>query len=65
MMRRITGIDCPMCIDNTESIASFNAVEMPSQVWMLRFVKGKPLTVQSKDNAPVIPLPNTELKKAG
>lgn len=65
MMRRITGIDCPVCIDNTESIASFNAVEMPSQVWMLRFVKGKPLTVQSKDNAPVIPLPNTELKKAG
>ena len=65
MMRRITGIDCPVCIDNTESIASFNAVEMPSQVWMLRFVKGKPLTVQSKDNAPVIPLANTELKKAG
>lgn len=65
MMRRITGIDCPVCIDNTESIASFNAVEMPSQVWMLRFVKGKPLTVQSKDNAPVSPLPNTELKKAG
>lgn len=64
MVRKITGLDCPICIDNTESIAAFNAVSMPSQSLLLRFVKGQPLTVQSVQcrsrNAPV-----RELKKAG
>lgn len=46
MIRRITGKDYPICIDNTESIAAFNDVEMPSQVWLLRVVKGQSLTVQ-------------------
>lgn len=46
MLRRITGRDYPICIDNTESIAAFNDVEMPSQVWLLRVVKGQALTVQ-------------------
>ena len=46
MLRRITGKDYPICIDNTESIAAFNDVEMPSQVWLLRVVKGQALTVQ-------------------
>lgn len=46
MIRRITGKDYPICIDNTESIAAFNDVEMPSQVWLIRVVKGQALTVQ-------------------
>ena len=46
MIRRITGKDYPICIDNTESIAAFNDVQMPTQVWLLRVVKGQSLTVQ-------------------
>lgn len=64
MMRRITGIDCPICIDNTESIGAFNAVPMPSQTLLLRFTKGRPLTVQAKNNAVPHPVVQ-ELKKAG
>ena len=60
MMRRITGIDCPICIDNTESIGAFNAAPMPSQTLLLRFTKGRSLTVQAKDNAQP-----QERKKAG
>ena len=60
MMRRITGIDCPICIDNTESIGAFNATPMPSQILLLRFTRGRPLTVQAKDNAQP-----QELRKAG
>lgn len=51
MIRKITGIDCPICVDNTESIAAFNTVEMPSQSLLLRFVKDQPLTVQSRNKA--------------
>ena len=64
MMRRITGIDCPICIDNTESIGAFNAAPMPSQTLLLRFTKGRPLTVQAKNNAVPNPVVQ-ELKKAG
>lgn len=62
MMRRISGIDCPICVDNTESIAAFNPVEMPSQTLLIRFVKGHPLSVKYRG------IPDrqvTELKKAG
>ncbi len=62
MVRRITGIDCPICIDNTESIAAFNAVDMPSQTLLLRFVKGQPLSVQSKHFARM--QPTEQLAKA-
>ena len=62
MMRRITGIDCPICIDNTESIAAFNNVDMPSQTLLLRFVKGQPLSVQFKNKMQVMPV--QELRKA-
>ena len=61
MMRRLTGIDCPVCIDNTESIAAFHAEDMPSQTLLLRFIKGRPLTVQTRNSA-VSPV--RELKKA-
>lgn len=62
MIRKITGIDCPICVDNTESIAAFNTVEMPSQSLLLRFVKDQPLTVQSRNKARVQNI--SDLRKA-
>lgn len=62
MVRKICGIDCPICIDNTESIAAFNNVPMPTQTILLKFVKGQPLTVQSRNNLQVVN--GAELKKA-
>lgn len=50
MIRKITGLDYPICVDNTESIAAFNSVSMPSQTLLLRFIKGQPLTVQSRNH---------------
>lgn len=49
MLRRITGLDYPICIDNTESIAALNSANLPSQTLMIRFIKDKPLNVQYKD----------------
>jgi len=63
MLRRITGIDCPICIDNTESIASFNLGDMPSQTILLRFVKGQTLKVEVKNKLQVLPT-QEELRKA-
>ena len=62
MVRIICGIDCPICVDNTESIAAFNNVPMPTQTILLRFVKGQELTVQSRNNLQVVN--GAELKKA-
>ena len=64
MIRKITGLDCPICVDNTESIAAFNSVSMPSQTLLLRFVKGQPLAVQSRNNAAAPRPAMQELKKA-
>ena len=63
MVRKICGIDCPICVDNTESIAAFNNVPMPTQTILLKFIKGQPLTVQSRNNLQVVN--GAELKKAG
>ena len=62
MVRKVCGIDCPICVDNTESIAAFNSVPMPTQTILLKFVKGQPLTVQSRNNMNVVN--GGELKKA-
>lgn len=64
MIRKVTGIDCPICIDNTESIAAFNNVPMPSQTLLLRMKKGIPLTVQSRSGEKARPVQVQELKKA-
>lgn len=64
MLRKITGLDYPVCVDNTESIAAFNPVSMPSQTLLLRFIKGQPLTVQFRNNAEVLRGSVQELKKA-
>jgi len=50
MMRKSIGIDCPVFIDNSESISSFNAVEMPSQVFLMRVVKDQALNVRNVKN---------------
>lgn len=63
MIRSITGKDYPLCIDNTESIAAFNNVDMPSQVMLIRVVKGQPLTVKFQNNASVA-YTNEPLRKA-
>ena len=63
MLRRITDVDCPICIDNTESIASFNIEDMPSQAILLRFVKGQALTVDAKNRQQAVPA-QEELPKA-
>ena len=62
MVRKICDIDCPICVDNTESIAAFNNVPMPTQTILLRFVKGQELTVQSRNNLQVVN--GAEFKKA-
>ena len=49
LMRTLTGKDYPVCIDNTESIASFGAAKLPSQVFLLRVAKGQPLTVKAQN----------------
>lgn len=62
MVRKICNIDCPICVDNTESIAAFNNVPMPTQTILLKFIKGQPLTVQSRNKLQVVN--GAELKKA-
>ena len=51
MLRNLTGKDYPICVDNTESIAAFGDSSLPSQVLLLRVVKGQPLTVNSQNRA--------------
>ncbi len=63
MVRAVTGIDCPICIDNTESVAAFHAETMPSQTLLLRFVKGAALSVQVRNADPTAVQPIT-LQKA-
>ena len=48
LMRTLTGKDYPICIDNTESIAAFGDAALPTQVFLLRVVKGQPLTVKAQ-----------------
>ena len=64
LIRRITGKDYPICIDNTESIAAFNEVEMPSQVMLIRVVKGQPLTVKFQNNYTAAVPAHDEMRKA-
>lgn len=64
LIRRITGKDYPVCIDNTESIAAFNDVDMPSQVMLIRVVKGQPLTVKFQNNYTTVVPAENEMRKA-
>ena len=64
MIRKITGKDYPICIDNTESIAAFNDVDMPSQVVLIRVVKGQPLAVKFQNNYTAVVSAGDEVRKA-
>ena len=64
LIRKITGKDYPICIDNTESIAAFNEVEMPSQIMLIRVVKGQPLMVKFKNNYTMTVPAENEMRKA-
>lgn len=64
LIRRITGKDYPVCIDNTESIAAFNDVDMPSQVMLIRVVKGQPLNVKFQNNYTAAVPAENEMRKA-
>ncbi len=48
-LRKLSGIDCPVCVDNKESIGSFGKASMPSQIIMLQFIKGKELSVNFRN----------------
>ena len=64
MIRKITGKDYPICIDNTESIAAFNNVDMPSQVMLIRVVKGQTLAVKFQNNYTAVVSAGDEVRKA-
>ena len=64
MIRKITGKDYPICIDNTESIAAFNDVDMPSQVMLIRVIKGQPLAVKFQNNYTAVVSAGDEVRKA-
>jgi DNA repair exonuclease SbcCD ATPase subunit len=58
LMRRLTGLEYPIFIDNTESIAALDRNVLPAQVFLSKVVKGAALSVTANAN----PQP---LKKAG
>ena len=53
LMRRLTGLNFPVFIDNTESVANFDMSALPRQTVFLRMVKNAPLSVRSMSRTPV------------
>ena len=51
LMRRLTGLNFPVFIDNTESVAHFDMSALPRQTVFLRMVKNAPLSVKSMNQA--------------
>ena len=51
LMRRLTGLNFPVFIDNTESIANFDMSALPRQTVFLRMVKNAPLSVKCMNQA--------------
>ena len=51
LMRRLTGLNFPMFIDNTESVAHFDMSSLTCQTVFLRMVKNAPLSVKSMNQA--------------
>ena len=50
-MRRLTGLNFPVFIDNTESVAHFDMSALSCQTVFLRMVKNAPLSVKSMNQA--------------
>lgn len=51
LMRRLTGLNFPVFIDNTESVAHFDMSALPRQTVFLRMVKNAPLSVKCMNQA--------------
>ena len=51
LMRRLTGLNFPVFIDNTESVAHFDMSSLTCQTVFLRMVKNTPLSVKSMNQA--------------
>lgn len=51
LMRRLTGLNFPVFIDNTESVANFDMSALPRQTVFLRMVKNAPLSVKCMNQA--------------
>ena len=51
LMRRLTGLNFPVFIDNTESVAHFDMSSLSCQTVFLRMVKNAPLSVKSMNQA--------------
>ena len=51
LMRRLTGLNFPVFIDNTESVAHFDMSSLTCQTVFLRMVKNAPLSVKSMTQA--------------
>ena len=60
LMRKLTGLNLPVFIDNTESVAHFDMSSLTCQTVFLRMVKNKPLSVRSMSRTPA----TEELPKA-
>ena len=53
LMRRLTGLNFPVFIDNTESVAHFDMSSLTCQTVFLRMVKNAPLSIRSMSRTPV------------
>ena len=51
LMRRLTGLNFPVFIDNSESVADFDMSVLPRQTVFLRMVKNAPLSVRCMNRA--------------
>ena len=51
LMRKLTGLNLPVFIDNTESVAHFDMSSLSCQTVFLRMVKNAPLSVKSMNQA--------------
>jgi hypothetical protein len=58
LLRKLTGLELPVYIDNAESIVILDRLLLPSQTILSKVVKGAELSVTASSNAPA-------LKKAG
>lgn len=52
LMRRLTGLNFPVFIDNTESVAHFDMSSLSCQTVFLRMVKNAPLSIRSMSRTP-------------
>ena len=54
LLRELTGLEYPVFIDNTESIANIDRSVLPAQTILSKVVKGGTFTVSAASNRPVL-----------